>query len=88
MTTAISQLYAIDTADFSDVTDSGVGILRRTPRLTPHQLAIVRWRLDNGSCLAAFDAGIHAVRDAIHHTISRIHLVQTDDLEALPGLRP
>jgi len=29
----MNQLYAIDSKDFSDVTDTGIGIPRRKPRL-------------------------------------------------------
>ncbi len=80
-----AQLYAIDARDFGAVTDAGFGPPSRRPRLTAQQRAIVRYQLERGPCLAAFDARIHGITST--DTRSAL-LVQTDDLDAVPGLRP
>lgn len=85
---SVPQLYAIDTADLVECTAAGIGIPRRRPRLTAQQCALIRHQLEHGGCLAAFEAGIHGVRDAAHPAVARVRLVQTDDLDAVPGLRP
>lgn len=38
--------------------------------------------------MAAFQAGIHGIVDAASRSRARIQLVQTDDEDAVPGLRP
>jgi len=56
------QLYAIY-EDLIEVTDAGVGIPRRRPRLTAQQCALVRHQLEHGACLSSFDAGINGDAD-------------------------
>ncbi len=84
----LPRLYAIDAADCGSFTDFGVGIQQRPPSLTAQQRALVRWQLEHGACLAAFDARVHAVRDVMRPEVADVLLLQTDDLEAVPGLRP
>lgn len=82
------QVIGAIAAELDDCTAAGVGIPRRRPRLTAQQCALVRHQLEHGGCLAAFDAGIHGIRDAINPDVAIVRLVQTDDPDAVPGLRP
>jgi len=84
---SVSQLYDIDTDAFSDVTDTGIGIPRRKPRLTAWQLQLVRVQLESGACLAAFDAGIHRIVDVEAPITRRVALVEIEHDGAVPGLR-
>ncbi len=77
----VARLYAIDLEGLREVTDAGIGIPRRRPRLTAWELQLVRLQLEQGPCLAAFDAGIHR----IVHTSDK--LIEIDHSGAIPGLR-
>lgn len=87
-TTRPPQLFGIDTEDLIEVTAPGTGIPRRKPRATDDELRAIRAQLENGPCMAAYQAGIHGVVDAVSKVRARIQLVQTDDDDAVPGLRP
>lgn len=77
-----------------EVTDAGVGIPRRMPDAEWRRLAAqqrrywIRVQLEHGPCLAAFMDGIHAMRDVMRPEVGDILILQTDDLDAVPGLRP
>ena len=79
----MSELYDIDTEGLTEI---GIGIHRRKPRLSAWQLHLTRLQLENGTCLAAFDAGIHLIVDWFHPMTRRISLVEINHDRATPGL--
>lgn len=45
-------------------------------------------QLEDGACLAAFDADVHMIEDLMPRDEPCVRLINTGDLDAIPGLVP